>query len=211
MEHTISVTGTGRLSLPPDTIQMHMTLTAKDPVYAAAMQDADRRFTALQTALEHAGIPAEQLHTEHCHVDTEYQHLPDENGNYRQVFAGYICRHTLLLELGLDLRQLGALLSAAEKSGAEPEFGIAFILRDQEAVHEKLLKLAAEQARRDAEILAASAGAKLGDLAAVRYHDEQPQAGGGMMLRAAKMCDAASITPEQITMEESAVFVWELN
>ncbi|MBR3044765.1 MAG: SIMPL domain-containing protein [Oscillospiraceae bacterium] len=211
MERTITVTGTGRLSLPPDTIQIHMTLTAKNPDYAAVMQDADRRFAALQSAVEEAEIPAEKLRTEHYQVDTEYQHLPDENGNYRQVFAGYICRHTLMLELELDLKLLGEVLAAAEKSGAEPEFGITFTLRDQETVHEKLLKLAAEQAHKDAIVLATSAGAALGSLAAVRYHDEQPQAGGGMMLRAAKMCDAASITPEQITMEESAVFVWELN
>ena len=211
MERTITVTGTGRLSLPPDTIQMHLTLTAKHPEYAAAMQEADRRFSALQTALGGAGIPAEQLRTEHYHVDTEYQHLPDENGNYRQVFTGYICRHTLMLELELDLKQLGRILSAAEQSGAEPEFGIAFTLRDQDAVHEKLLKLAAEQARRDAEILASAAGASLGSLVAVRYRDDTPQpAVGGVMLRAAKMCDAAAITPEKITSEESAGFVWEL-
>ena len=210
MDRSITVTGTGRISLPPDTVQMHLTLTAKDPDYAAAMQDAERRFSALQAALQKAGIAAEELRTERCQVDTDYQHLPDENGNYRQVFAGYICRHTLLLELGLDLKQLGAILSAAEQSGAEPEFGIAFTLRDQAAVHDQLLKCAAEQARRDAEILASAAGASLGKLTAIRYRDDTPQPPAGMMIRAAKMNDAMSITPEQITTEESAVFVWEL-
>lgn len=212
MERSVTVTGTGRLSLPPDTIQMTILLIAKDPDYAAMMQDADRRYAALISAAESAGIPAEQLRTTGFQVDTEYQHLPDENGNYRQVFAGYVCRHSLLLEIGMDLKLLGAVLSAAEQSGAGPELHFAFTLRDQAAVHEKLLRLAAEHARQDAEILAAAAGAKLGKLTAVRYRDEQPAyAGGGVMLRAAaKMNDSAAITPDQIQAEESAVFVWEL-
>lgn len=213
MERTVTVTGTGRLSLPPDTIELTFMLTAKDPDYSVMMQEAERRFAALKAAAEEAGISAEQLHTVYYNVDTDYQHLPDENGNYRQVFAGYVCRHSLLLEIGMDMELLGAVLSAAEQSGAEPELHFAFTLRDQDAVHEKLLKLAAENARRDAEILAVAAGAALGNLTAVRYRDSsmpQTECGSGMLLRAAKMNDAASITPEQIHAEESAVFVWEL-
>ena len=212
MERTVTVTGTGRCTLPPDTIRMHFTLTAKDPDYAAVMQDADRRFAALQSAAKAAGIAPEQLRTESWHVDTDYEHLPDEHGNYRQVFPGYVCRQMLLLEIGVDLKLLGAVIQAAESSGADPEFRISFTLRNRDTVHDALLKAAAEQARRDAEILAAASGAKLGALAAIRYRDDAPQltAGTEMMLRAAKMNDAAAMTPEQITAEESAVFVWEL-
>ena len=53
---TITVRGTGKVSVPPDTIELRLTLEAKDMEYAAAMEKAAGRIEALQGAILAAGI-----------------------------------------------------------------------------------------------------------------------------------------------------------
>lgn len=217
MPRTIAVTGTGEIRVKPDIIQITFTLTAKNTHYSDMMQQADTQLSALQAAVSRSGIRAEQLKTTDYSVNTEYEHLADETGNYRQVFAGYVCRHTLLLELPLDMALLSGVLRAAEDSLTEPEFLITFTVRDRQKVQAQALKVAAEQARCNAEVLAAAAGVQLGQLLSISNHSTvQPMISptNYTMLRA-KMADGvcgagAAITPEDICTQETAELIWEI-
>ena len=217
MNRTVTVTGTGEIRVKPDIIRISFALSAKNTHYTDMMQQADMQMTALRQAMQHCDIEPEQLKTADYSVRTEYEHMPDENGNYRQVFSGYVCRHELLLELPLNMTKLAEILRAAENSLTEPEFHIAFSVRDCHAAEAQALKAAAEQARRNAEALAAAAGVRLGRLISVSNRSGTPNLVSPTnytMMRAkmpAGACDAASaITPEDICTEETAELVWEI-
>ncbi len=217
MQRTVTVTGTGEIRVKPDIIQISFVLSAKNTHYTDMMQQADVQLNALRTALQHCEIEPEQLKTSDYSVRTEYEHLPDENGNYRQVFSGFVCRHVMMLELPLNMAKLAEILRAVENSLTEPEFHIAFTVRDRHAVEADALKAAAEQARCNAEALAAAAGIRLGKLVSVSNRSGTPNLTSPTnytMLRA-KMSDAvcesaAAITPEDIRTEETAELVWEI-
>ena len=139
MNRTVTVTGTGEIRVKPDIIQISFALSAKNTHYTDMMQQADMQMTALRQAMQHCNIEPEQLKTSDYTVRTEYEHMPDENGNYRQVFSGYVCRHELLLELPLNMTKLAEILHAAENSLTEPEFHISFSVRDRHAAEAQAL------------------------------------------------------------------------
>lgn len=217
MERTVTVTGTGEVRVKPDIIQISFVLNAKNTHYTDMMQQADTQLSALRQALQHCGIQPEQLKTSDYSVQTAYEHLPDENGNFRQVFSGYVCRQALLLEQPLNMMKLAEILRAAENSLTEPEFHISFSVRDRHAAEAQALKAAAEQARCNAEALAAAAGIRLGKLISVSNRSGSPDLVSPTnytMMRAkipVAACDAAAaITPEDIRTEETAELVWEI-
>ena len=217
MLRTVTVTGNGEIRVKPDIIQISFVLNAKNTHYTDMMEQADIQLNALRQAMLHCDIEPEQLKTSDYSVRTEYEHLPDENGNYRQVFSGYVCRHVLLLELPLDMQRFSKILRAAENSLTEPEFHISFTVRDRYAVQAKALQVAAEQARCNAEALAAATGIRLGRLISVSNRSGTPDmtAPTNYTMFRAKMSDAvcesaAAITPEDIRTEETAELVWEI-
>ncbi|MBQ8923094.1 MAG: SIMPL domain-containing protein [Oscillospiraceae bacterium] len=216
MANTITVKGTGSVHVPPDTIEISFTLQAKAERYADTMQIAEKKRTALTAAVLEAGCGEDALKTADFRVNTDYEHLPDENGNYRPVFKGYVCVHSFRLELPVEMKLLAAVLGAAERSEAEPEFSVSFTVKDRFAVQEQVLREAAAQARRNAEILADASGVRLGTLCAVSYEDSRSQMVSQTrcnLLAAGKIAMATAdmnIAPDDITVEETAVFVWEI-
>ena len=216
MSGTITVKGTGTVKVPPDTVTVSFTLTAKAMEYREMMQLAEQKSHALHGALADAGLNPDDLKTGSCNINTNYEHLPDEHGNYRPVFSGYVSTQTAVLELPLDLNRLGRGFAAAEQSGAEPELSLSFTVKDRFALQERVLTDAAQKARKNAEILAKASGVTLGALQSVTYHDPQHEPLSATrcnlvgMAKGAAMCDGIAINPEDITAEETAVFVWEI-
>ncbi|MBR6108026.1 MAG: SIMPL domain-containing protein [Oscillospiraceae bacterium] len=215
MAGTITVKGTGTVKVAPDTVTVSFTLTAKAMEYKDMMLLAEKKSHALHDAAAAVGLNPDDLKTGSCNINSNYEHLPDEHGNYRPVFSGYISTQTAVLELPLDLEKLGKVFAASEQSGAEPELSLSFTVRDRFALQERVLTDAAQKARRNAEILAKASGVSLGALKSVSYQDEpaEPRSMTRCMLGAAKseaMCDGIAINPEDITAEETAVFVWEI-
>lgn len=218
---TVTVKGVGRASAPVDTVELSFHIQARDKDYAAALETADRRTAALTAALEQAGFPARELRTGGFHVSTEYESVCDDRGNYHSEFVGYNCSYDQLLRFGFDPARLGEALAAAAQSGAQPELQLHFTLEEPEPLQAELLRSAARNARARAELLAAASGRSLGELQRIDYDlsrldfnsqtlmdmGELPMAGGGAMT--AKRSFAA-LRPQDVQLQDTAVFVWEL-
>ncbi len=218
MERTITVRGTGKLSVRPDQISVSLNIRKKDKVYETAMTESARLLENLRSAIEDAGFKREDLKTQSFNVGTEYESRREQNGTFRQVFVGYVCDHQLMIEFPFDTARLGKVLSAISVCVAEPELNVSFNIKDREALTDQLLKNAADNARMRAMTLAAAAGVELGDLISVNYNWKENNFtsptfyGGSMkMLRAnaAADCDM-QIEAQDIDVSENAVFVWEI-
>ena len=219
MERTVTVQGTGKLSAQPDLIVLELTLNAKHRDYAEMTKEAGRQADAMREAVRQAGLDGESLKTAAFRVNTDYEHGPDAQGVYRQKFVGYICVHSLRLELPMELPLLADVLGAIGKAEIQPEMQISFQLHEPEKRRAEALQLAAQSARESAETLAAASGVSLGRLVSVSYGDRASVMQVRTecnMLRAAKgvgggMADSiASVVPDAVTVEETAVFVWEI-
>lgn len=221
---TITVKGVGRASAPVDTVELSLRVWAKHKNYDKALEAADKQVAALEAALRAAGFPAADFQTAGFHVNTEYESVPDEKGNYHTVFSGYNCSYDQLLRFDFDAARLGEALNAVAASKAKPELQVRFTVREPEKLEAELLRSAAENAKARAEVLCAASGCRLGELQRIDYDLNRlnfnsatmmdmaectmPQAGGGM--RNAKRSFAAALRPQDIDLSDTAVFVWEI-
>ena len=95
MDRTITVKGTGNVSIKPDLTIISITLKSIDKNYDKAMEDASKKLSSLQGAISDIGFEKTNLKTIYFNVNTEYESIRDKNGNYKSVFAGYACMQGL--------------------------------------------------------------------------------------------------------------------
>lgn len=220
MERTITVRGTGKLSLAPDLITVTLTVRKKDKVYETAMTESARLQDELRGAIAAIGFDREDLKTVSFDVRTEYESMRDQNGQYRQVFAGYVCEHQLKLEFDFNTERLSEVLTAVSRCVAEPELYISFSIKDKEKASDALLASAAKNARAKAELLAEASGVELGVLLSVVYDwmdisfvSPTRYAAGAPKMRGAMEAECSmdmGITPENVSLSDSATFIWEI-
>lgn len=216
MTRTITVKGTGSVSLTPDLTEISMTLKTLDKDYDRAVEQSAALLDGLREALEGLGFAGEELKTRSFNISTQYDSQRDEQGNYRSVFAGYACIHDLMLEFDFDTQRLSDVLRAVAGCIAEPELSIRFSVRDREGASDALLRSAAENARHRAQLLAEASGAVLGQLVSIDYSwgelDIYSRTNYAMDAKCMAMPNSAAMdfTPDDIRLEDNVTFVWEL-
>lgn len=216
MEKTITVKGTGRISVAPDRATVSFTIRHMKIEYEKAMEGTAEKLSALQDAMEAVGFDRKDLKTSSFRVRTEYESVCDKNGNYKTVFAGYACEQDLKAEFDFEQKRLSAVLAAAAKCISEPSIHIGFSVKDTESVKEALLEKIAADAKKKAEILARASGTEIGELVSIQYQWAEMnivspascQLEGKCMRTADAM--TMDITPENIDLEDSAAFVWKI-
>lgn len=213
MERTITVRGTGTLHLKPDQIELLLEMQAQNTEYAAAMEAGEAQLEQLRQALTAEGYGRDDLRTTDFRISAEYDYQ-HETGS--RVFRGYVCAHSLKLTLAFDAARLGRTLDAISRCQAQPGLTIRFTVADADAVNARLLQAAAENARARAAVLAEASGASLGQLRSISYSWGDRElfsptnfAAEGAP-RLAKASRAMDFTPEDITVSDNAVFVWDL-
>ena len=221
---TVTVKGVGRASAAVDTVELSFRVWAKNKSYDKALDAADKQVSALEEALTAAGFPAADFQTAGFHVNTEYESVCDDKGNYHSEFSGYNCSYDQLLRFGFDAARLGEALNAVAASKAKPELQVRFTLREPEKLEAVLLRSAAANAKARAEVLCAASGCRLGelqkidyDLSRLNFHSETviemedcavPLMANGAMK--AKRNFGSALRPQDIDLRDTAVFVWEI-
>lgn len=212
MERTISVKGVGKVSLSPDLCEVRFSLCALEKEYGQTVKSAERQLEGLRKSLLDAGFAKKMLKTENMSVNASYKSERGSDGNYRSVFEGYLCRHELLLSFPFDSKRLSKVLYAVTESLSEPGLNISFTVKDREKARTALLENAAKDAKRNAETLARASGVKLGELLSVSYgeNDLPFRSRTNFTAESVRMAKNAdfSVTPEDIRLEESVLFVF---
>jgi len=215
---TITVKGTGNVTAKPDYIVIRFQLEARNTDYEKTMSIASGQIDAVTLALLNAGFPKGSLKTTGFNVQTERESVRDRNGDHKYVFAGYSCRQQMKLAFDFDSRLLGRTLSAIASATVDPQLSIAFTVKDPNAVSEALLRDAALNARQKAEILCAASDVKLGQLITIDYNWGELDVYSDtrycmeekcMPMGAANAFDA-DIDPDDIRVNDTATFVWEI-
>lgn len=219
MKRTITVKGVGSVSARPDYITLTLSVTEKNMDYETAMDGAAKRIAQLERAAAETGFEKGALKTLSFNVNTQYEGVRDDNGNYQNVFAGYACFYRLKLAFGLDSGRLAAVLSAVAASGASPELNISFTVKEPAKVSEALLASAAANAKEKAEALCRASGVELGKLLSIDYSWDElsivsptryEMADCAMPLMAAGKRCTPEIEPDDINLHDTAAFVWEI-
>lgn len=213
---TIKVTGRGELKLRPDLTRVTAALSGKYGEYAETLERSSADTEKLKDMLASFGFERAGVKTVDFSVDAEFESR-QEDGEYRQKLVGYRYRHTVKVEFEPDNERLGKLLHALAASDLEPEFTVAYTVKDPEKARGELLAKAVADAREKAEILARSAGLTLKEIASVDYSYGGADAFVRPTARMAafKAADAqsfafgADMNPDDVNVSDAVTVVWE--
>ena len=216
---TVKVTGRAQVRLTPDRMRVTVTLTGAFPAYADALERSAADTEGLKDALAGLGFAKEDLKTLRFDVEPEYEGYTEE-GAYRQRLKGYRYTHLMKLEFDFDNARLGKILYALSAGPLQPELAVGYTVKDPEAAKNALLAKAVSDAKAKAEVLAAAAEVKLGEIICVSYAFEDADFEVRPMNRALAADECAAprmakslntgITPDDITVADSVTVVWAI-
>ena len=188
--NTITVEGTGRSAMVPDTARITFTVTESATAVADAQEAATAKTDAALAALDGQGIEERDVKTLSYNVSPKYE--------YPQPCYGGICPPTVSSPriVGYDVSQTievkvrdtakaGDVLAALGGLGVQNISGPEFVVDDESAVKSEAREEAVEEARAKAKELARSLGVHLGDVVSFSEMTGGPQPyygyKGGMM------------------------------
>ncbi len=219
MSGTITVKGMGKVSASPDFTVLSMSVESRDLDYEKAMDKASENIENLGKALESVGFEKKAVKTANFNIHADYEYKHKKDGTSERVFNGYVVKHDLKVEFDFDSKRLAKALSAVGSCLAHPQLAISFTVKDPTAINEKMLRSAAANARRKAEILCDASGKQLGELLSVDYNWGEPNLASNtrydmdenslaspMLAR----CAAVEIEPDDIEVSDSATFTWKM-
>ncbi|HVE58239.1 MAG TPA: SIMPL domain-containing protein, partial [Pyrinomonadaceae bacterium] len=153
----VTVVGESQTEVPPDTAVVSFSVVTQNANAVTAQQENARKIEAVLKALENTTNGAKQeVKTSNYSLSPEQ----DYSGSGMPKIIGYEARNTVTVTTD-NLNQVGALIDAATKAGANSVEGISFVLRDDSSKRGDALGTATKQAMTKAESIAASLGGKI--------------------------------------------------
>lgn len=150
-EHTISVSGTGKVVLTPDVADVSLGVTVQEDKASSARDEAGRIMQAVIAALHGLGIADADIKTTQLYVSPMY------NYGTSQSISGYQMSNIVSVHVR-DLAKLADVIDQSVAAGATDVQGVAFDVADRATAESAARTAAVKDARAHADTLAAAAG-----------------------------------------------------
>ncbi|MDJ0759616.1 MAG: SIMPL domain-containing protein [Woeseiaceae bacterium] len=197
-ERTVSVSGNATASATPDSALVDMGIVVRSKQLGEAQSRVAEQTNALLEATDKLGIDRSKIDTTGANVRPEYRW---NRNTEQQEFVGYIAERRISVTVE-ELEILGQLIEGAVSAGVNQVSSPVLQSAGREAAYREALKRAALNARSNAEILASTLGASLGDAIKVNASSAvpfQPRAGGNLFSVAESAAAPASYNPGELT------------
>lgn len=162
-EHTISVSGTGTVTLKPDVADLHLGVFLTRPTVKVARADAATAMTNVIAALKALGIDDKDIQTSNVSLQPTYDY---SNGNNPPRITGFQMSNSVTVTVR-DLDKLGDAIDNSLAAGATSLDGVSFRVSDQAAAEAQARQAAMVEAKAKADTLAAAAGISIGGVASI--------------------------------------------
>lgn len=214
-ERLITTEGKSSVKLAPEEIWVTVNLTAKDSNYTRCADMAIEKINGIKKLFIRNGIDENLIKTNSYSIREvkKYDRQARES-----VFNGYEATIPITIKTKRNYDKIFELI----KSNLESNFNLNFSLSDEQIklVKEKLISLAVEDAKQKSDIIAQSAGVKLGEIKSIQYGEPnlvrgnpQPDLRRNLKM-AADYGGGASITetlaPKEIEMRTNIIISWEI-
>lgn len=206
MDRLITVSASGFAHAEPDRARISAGVAAEAGTAEAALAENSARMQKMVAGLKEAGIDAKDIQTSNFSVEPRYTNPRDATPS---KIDGYRVSNQVSV-LVRDVAAVGPLVDKLTALGANQIYGLAFEVSKAETLKDEARKDAVANARRRAELLAAAAGAAVGEVVTiaedVQYVGPRPMA----MARAAAHAEAAPIEAGTETLEARVTVTWKL-
>jgi len=153
--HTLSVSGTGIVTVKPDTADVTVGVTVQRDQASAAANDAANVMDAVIKAIKALGVEDKDIQTSSLALNGVYDY-----NNSPARLTGYQATNLVTVTVR-DITQTGAVVDAATGAGATDVNNISFRLDDQTAAEAAAREEAVKSARVKADTIAAAAGVEI--------------------------------------------------
>ncbi|MDJ0917307.1 MAG: SIMPL domain-containing protein [Woeseiaceae bacterium] len=182
------MSGTATASAKPDSALVQMGVLVRAKQLSAAQSGVAEKTNALLQVTDKLGIDRSKVDTTGANVRPEYRWNPDTE---QQEFVGYIAERRIRVTVE-ELKLLGRLIEGAVGAGVNQVSPPVLQSSGRDDAYREALKLAGLNARANAEVLASTLGANLGDAITINASGAMPFQPRPMMEMARFAGDAAS-------------------
>jgi hypothetical protein len=186
-EHTIAVTGSGKVTVVPDLATISLGVLIERNSAKAARQAAAVEMTKVVDALRKLGIDDKDIATSTVSLNAVF----DYPANAAPRIRGYQLNNIVTITVR-DLDKLGDVLDDSVVAGATSVNGISFDVADRPAAEAKAREAAVKDAKAKADTLASGVGVKITGVSSMSETVSTPIWYGREMAGAAAAPDAAS-------------------
>ena len=165
-KRTVSVSGTGSVTLKADNATIILSVITKGKEVAETSAENAKKMTAVQDAIVKAGIAKDCISTQNFSV---YQESHYDNKTGRQIPDDYRVTNQIKI-LVKKISMASDVIDLALKSGANQLSSLTYGVTDTEIAKKQARSLAIQQAQESANLLAGASGAKLGKVLSISEH-----------------------------------------
>ncbi len=195
---TITVTGTGKVTLTPDIAYITIGVNTQNASAKDAVSQNTAQAQAVVNVIKQAGIAEKDIQTTDFSIYPQQQY--DNNGKLTGIL--YVVNNSVFVTVR-DLTKLGALLDSVVQSGANNINSITFDVADKTDALSQARKAAVTEAQKQATELTQATGVKLGDVQTISYVDSTPPVVVPLAPRAADMAAGANVPIQSGSMQIS--------
>jgi uncharacterized protein YggE len=163
IEHTISVSGTGRVVISPDVADLRLGVLATAKTVKAARQASATAMTAVLAAVKKLGVADKDIQTTVLSLSPTYDYSSNTNP---PRLTGYSLSNGIAITVR-NLDTIGDVIDNALAAGATSMDSITFRAEDQTGAEQQARQSAMAEAKAKAQTLAAAASVTLGGVASI--------------------------------------------
>jgi hypothetical protein len=163
-ERTITVSGTGRVTINPDIANLQLGVTVVRPTAREAMEDAATVMEDVVTAVKRLGVAKEDIQTTNLTLSPviDPQYPPCDGCRFDQRQFPHTYRATNIIALTIrKLDTVGRIIDEAIAAGATDVVDISFAVADRTSIEDQARAAAIDDARSKAKTMADKAGASI--------------------------------------------------
>jgi uncharacterized protein YggE len=158
--HTISVSGTGKVTVVPDVARVNLGVTMNQPTVKAARASAAQSMTEIIAAIKALGVADADIQTTGLSLYPQYA-----NGSTTRI-AGYTISEQVQVTIR-DLDKAGDVVDAATAQGANAVNGISFESGDPVKAQDDARAAAVAAAKVSAQAMAKAGDVSLGGVVSI--------------------------------------------
>lgn len=162
-EHTVTVSGSGLVSVAPDVADVVLGVSITKPTVAEAQSTAATSMAAVIAAIKKDGVDPKDIVTVNLSLSPVYDY---SNSGAAPRLVGQQYTNTVRVTVR-DLKTIASVVDDTVAAGATTIQGISFRLGDPKAVEAQARKLAMADARTKADELASAGGVSVKGVASI--------------------------------------------
>ena len=209
VQRTVTVSGAATATAEPDSAIVRMSIVTRDRRLDVAQDAAAKVTNAVLKLADGLDIRKRQIDTTGATVRPDYRWNQERQ---EQELRGYIAERTMIVSVK-DLARLGELIEGAVEVGVNQVSAPQLQSSGKDDAQREALRLAAEDARANAEVLAAALNVKLGSATMISSTGNVQDPVRPQMRMAAQAMEsdaASSYNAAELTFSASVNVVFEL-